>query len=427
MRQLFLLRWRREIPLHARIVAIVLAICLLLVGLDGFRTWQARRDVIAADKVETANLARSLAQHAHDNLYLVDVILSGFRERMEVNGLRPDQTGRLDHAIALRLRETPMLCGLAVLDAAGVRVVGDPDSADIVPIADRAALAYHGGHADRGIRVGEITRSCAGGQWSLTVSRRIDDRQGRFAGIIRARVSIALLHRYYGSFAIGKRGIISLVTLGGSIVVRTDDKNARIGTSITSGTIFPRISAGEAAGNFRSVSPIDGVTRLGSFRRVDDYPLCILVGHAQDEVLAAWRISAWLHMAVSIVASALLVLGGSRVASQVRIRQQAERRYRLLADNSSDAIVCIGLDGSRRYVSPALTVLTGWSIQEVLPPCAAEIIYSADRPGVAAMIPRLVAGAAQATICFRYICKDGSLLWVETRARLLQCDDGATR
>ncbi len=424
MRQLFLLRWRREIPLHARIVAIVLAICLLLVGLDGFRTWQARRDVIAADKVETANLARSLAQHAHDNLDVVGVILSGFRERMEVNGLQPDQTGRLDHAIALRLRETPMLCGLAVLDAAGVRVVGDPDSADIVPIADRAALAYHGGHADRGIRVGEITRSCAGGQWSLTVSRRIDDRQGRFAGIIRARVSIALLHRYYGSFAIGKRGIISLVTLGGSIVVRTDDKNARIGTSITSGTIFPRISAGEAAGNFRSVSPIDGVTRLGSFRRVDDYPLCILVGHAQDEVLAAWRISAWLHMAVSIVASALLVLGGSRVASQVRIRQQAERRYRLLADNSSDAIVCIGLDGSRRYVSPAFTVLTGWSVEEILAPCAADIIHPDDRPCVAAMIPPLLAGAAQATACFRYICRDGSLMWVETRARLLRCDDG---
>ncbi len=69
-------------------------------------------------------------------------------------------------------------------------------------------------------------------------------------------------------------------------------------------------------------------------------------------------------------------------------------------------------------------MLTGWSVEEVLPPCAAEIIHPDDRPHVAAMIRRLVAGAAQATICFRYICKDGSLLWVETRARLLRCDDG---
>ncbi len=249
MRRLFLRR-RREIPLHARIIAAVLAICLLLVGLDGCRTWQARGDVIAADKVETTNLARSLAQHAHDTLYVVDVILSGFRERMEVNGLRPDQTGRLDHAITLRLRETPMLCGLAVFDAAGVRVAGDQDPAGIVSVADRAALAHHGTQGDRSVWVGETTRSCAGGQWSLTVSRRIDDRQGRFAGIVRARVSIALLRRYYGSLAIGRRGMISLATLGGSIVARTDGGDASIGTSITSGTIFPRIRAGEAAGNF---------------------------------------------------------------------------------------------------------------------------------------------------------------------------------
>ena len=44
-------RWRRpEIPLHARIIGTVLAVCLLLLGLDLGRTWQARSDAIAADK-----------------------------------------------------------------------------------------------------------------------------------------------------------------------------------------------------------------------------------------------------------------------------------------------------------------------------------------------------------------------------------------
>ena len=423
MRRLFLHR-RRELPLHARIIAAVLAICLLLVGLDGCRTWQARRDVIAADKVETANLARSLAQHAHDTLYVADVILSGFRERIEVNGLRPDQVDRLDHAIALRLRETPMLCGLSMLDAAGLTVAGNPDSSGGVSIADRAALAYHAGDTDRGIRVGEVTRSCAGGHWGLTVSRRIDDRQGRFVGIVRARISVVLLRRYYDSFAVGARGVIALASLRGSLVARNENSEASIGTSVASGTVFRRISAGQAVGSFRSVSVVDGVTRLGSFRRVDGYPLFILVGHAQDEVLAAWRINAWLHMAISIIASALLVLVGRRVASQVRIRQRAERRYRLLADNSSDAIVCVGLDGIRRYVSPAFTVLTGWSAEEVVGQHGGDIIQPEDLPDVIAMFPQLTAGVPQTTACFRYICKDGSLLWMETRARLLRCDDG---
>ena len=33
---------RRRIPLHGRIIVAVLAVCLLLLVLDGWRTWQMR-------------------------------------------------------------------------------------------------------------------------------------------------------------------------------------------------------------------------------------------------------------------------------------------------------------------------------------------------------------------------------------------------
>ncbi len=427
MRQAFL-RWRRrEIPLHLRIIAAVLAVCLLLVGLDGGRTWQMRNDLIAADKVETANLARSLAQHAHDNLYVVDVILSKLREQIEAPGPEPEseRIDRLKLMVATRLRETPELCGLAVLDAAGGLVAGRQNAA--AAAADRADAADHRADADRGIHVGDATRSCDDGQWGLAVSRRIDDGHGRFAGIVQARISIGFLQSFYGRFEVGSHGVISLTTRRGSVVAHTDGTRARIGASASSGTIFRTIRAGGTAGSFRYVSSFDGIARLGSFRVVDGYPLFIVVGHSFHEVLADWRAGAWLHMTISLLASALLVLTGSRIAGQVRIRQQAERRYRLLAENSSDAIVCIGLDGKRRYVSPAFTVLTGWSAEEVIGQPAVDIVHPEDRPSNATLLPQLLAGAPQVTSCLRYVRKDGSLLWVEMRARLLRCDDGETQ
>ena len=425
MRLAFLSRRPRRIPLHARIIAAVVAVCVLVIGLDALRTWQMRDEIITADYAETANLARSLAQHAYDTLDIADVVLSGLREQVETDGLSPERAVRLERLIAMRLGEMPMLCGIGVFDAEGSRVVGERTAdGGAVSVRDRPYFEYHRTHADRDVHVGDPIRSRVDGQWSITVSRRIDDPHGRFAGVVRARIPVAFLREFYGTFAIGSQGVISLASTHGSLIARTGGFSANVGLNLSSGPVFRRIGAGERSGSFRFVSPIDGIVRLGSFRRVDKYPLYILVGHPLDRVLSGWRVIAWRHLAINLLISVVLAMAGSRVAGQVRIRQQVERRYRLLAENSSDAILCLALDGSRLYVSPAFAVLTGWSVEEVTGERSINIVHPDDQAAVSGAIPRLLAGAGQVTVCFRYICKDRSLLWVEGRARLLQCPDG---
>ncbi len=419
---------RRRISLHAGIISAVLAVCLLLLGLDGWSTWQASEAAIAADKVETANLARSLARHASDTLQVADVILSGLRERVEAEAPSPERTDRLERLIAMQVADVPALSGLAVFDAKGAKLAGERDAlVSVFGVEGRAYFEYHRTHADRGVRVGEPIRSRADGLWGITVSRRIDDPKGRFAGVVRARISTAFLQDFYRSFAVGSHGLISLISMQGIVVARTDATEMNTGANVSGGPVFRRIAAGQSSGSFRYVSPLDEVTRLGSFRRLDDYPLYIVVGHALDEVLAGWRADARRHLAASLFVSAVLALVGCRFAGQVRTRQRAECRYRLLAENSSDAIVCIGLDGSRRYVSPAFSRLTGWSFEEGVAEQSTDIIHPDDRPEYDRLAGLLASGSAQVTWCFRYICKDGSLLWVEARARLLEGIDGETQ
>ena len=192
--------------------------------------------------------------------------------------------------------------------------------------------------------------------------------------------------------------------------------------NVSSSPAFRMISAGQLSGSTFGVSPVDGVTRLGSFRKVDDYPIFVLVAHALDQVLADWRSDARLHLAISLLVSTVLVVAGSRFANQVRIRQRVEHRYRLLSENSSDAIECITLDGRRSYVSPAFTVLTGWSHDEAVTGEMGDIIHPDDKRLAAEVPRRLLAGSVQVTLCFRYIRKDGTPLWVEARARLLRGD-----
>lgn len=420
---------RRRIPLHVGIAAAVLAVCLLLVGLDGWRTWQARDAAIAADKIETANLARSLAQHAHDIVHVADMTVSGVRERVETDGVSLDRMGRLNRFIAMRMAEVPALRGLEVFDAAGDRVTGERDAeGHPVNVADRAYFEYHRTHADRGVHVGEVIRARGDGQWSIPVSRRLDAADGRFAGVAMARISVEFLQDFYRSFASGHDGLITLTSMKGIVVARSDEAGSSVGADISAGTIFREVAAGRPMGSFRYVSVLDGVTRLGSFRTLDDYPLFIIVAHGLDEVLAGWRADARLHLAVSLCVAAALAVAGRRFARQVRIGQRAERRYRLLAENSSDAIVCMGLDGSRRYASPAFTRLTGWSVEESLGERCDNIIHPDDRQILADVQSRLLSGAEdQVTSCLRYIRKDGSGVWVEGRARLLRDTNGDTQ
>ncbi len=418
----------RRIPLHVGIAAAVLTVCLLLVGLDGWRTWQARATAIADDKAETANLARSLAQHAHDIVHVADMTVSGVRERVEMDGVSPDRMDRLNRFIAMRMAEVPALRGLEVFDAAGDRVTGGRDAAGhAVNVADHPYFEYHRTHADRAMHVGDVIHARGDGQWSITVSRRIDAADGRFAGVATARISVAFLQDFYRSFVFGHDGLITLASMKGIVVARSDEAGSRVGADISAGTVFRGAATGRPTGSFRYVSVLDGIERLGSYHTIDGYPLFIIVAHGLDEVLADWRVDAWLHLAISLCAAAALGVAGHRFARQVRIGQRAERRYRLLAENSSDAIVCLGLDGSRRYASPAFTVLTGWSVEEGVCERWSDIVHPDDRPMLAGVAPRLLSGEAQVTSCFRYIRKDGSTVWVEGRARLLRDTNGDTQ
>ena len=422
------LRRGGHIPLHVRVIAAVLVMCLLLLSLDGWRTWQMRGTAIATDRMETANLARSLAQHAHDTLSTADLLVFALRERIEAGELSPERIAGLERLIAVRLPTVPALSGLAVFDATGTEIAGERDAAGRpLTDGDRAYFAHHRDNPDRGVFIGDAIRSRADGQWSITVSRRLDDSRGRFAGVVRARISATFLERFYGSFSIGSHGVITLISSRATVIARAGGTRA-IGTgaingmNVSSSPAFRRISAGQLSGSTFGRSPVDGVTRLGSFRKVDDYPIFVLVAHALDQVLAAWRADAALHLAVSLLVSTVLVVAGSRFARQVRIRQRAEQRYRLLSENSSDAIVCITLDGRRSYVSPAFTVLTGWNHDEAVAGEMADIIHPDDRQLAADVPRRLLAGPSQVTLCFRYIRRDGTPLWVEARARLLRGD-----
>jgi diguanylate cyclase (GGDEF)-like protein/PAS domain S-box-containing protein len=406
--------------LAADVIAFVGVLCLALSGLEGWHAWHARTLAIADDRVETSNLGRSLAQHAHDTVLAADTSLIGLRERIETDGLGPKSLARLRTLMQVQVASLPVLHGLFVFDAEGNGIANSlAEAGPVLNYADRSYFKAHRADPSRAVVIGNPVHSKTDGSWIITVSRRLDTPDGRFMGVVEATISIDFLQRFYATFDVGSEGALGLMTTSGILIARSPAAENTIGMDLSASPVFRSLVTAAATGSFEYRGAIDHVLRFGSYRRVEDYPLLVLVAHGQDEVLAGW----WTDTAIDIVgglaAMAALFLLGHRIVRQMRRREEAEQRYRLLADNSSDAIVCVTLDGRRLYVSPAFTELTGWSVAEALEQRWGASVHAEDQGRVLAMPNQLRTGTGQLTDRFRYLCRDGSVRWVEARLKLV--------
>ena len=129
---------RQRLSLHAGLIAASMTACTKSIGLDGWRTWQNCLRYINEAKVETANLAKSLAQHAHDEIAAADNAVLGVRNRMDGHrvGGKDRPRSRRDRE---RSKNLPGIQGLFIFDADG-NWVASPNAVT-PPASVRAALS----------------------------------------------------------------------------------------------------------------------------------------------------------------------------------------------------------------------------------------------------------------------------------------------
>lgn len=104
-------------------------------------------------------------------------------------------------------------------------------------------------------------------------------------------------------------------------------------------------------------------------------------------------------------------------AAEQRLRE-SEERFRLLASNATDIVTKCDLNGRFRYVSPAVTAVTGYTADEVVGRHALDFVHPDDRDRVEQEIRQALESAEVTQIEHRHIRKDGEIIWVQSRPRL---------
>ena len=163
------------------------------------------------------------------------------------------------------------------------------------------------------------------------------------------------------------------------------------------------------------------VTFIGGFATVS--------GHGPLAFDINGSISTKILMFQIFIVTTMLALYLTEVAMAKNARTQlgleaSEMRFRLLAEASRDVIVLAGLEGERKYVSPAATELLGWSQDELLSDDYVTITHPEDMLKFDKLLRDCRAGLETGALSYRCKRKDGTYLWLESNIRLFR--DAAT-
>ena len=97
-----------------------------------------------------------------------------------------------------------------------------------------------------------------------------------------------------------------------------------------------------------------------------------------------------------------------------RAIRESERRFRLLAENTTDVVIWSDLDTTRRYVSPAVESVLGYTPEELIGTKPTDFVHPDDAAPYGRLLDDLCQGAmANVVTTQRYGHKEGGFVWVE--------------
>lgn len=320
---------RPPTPLALRVAIFVTLVCAALVALDAWQLWRAREVQLRDTEVASANLAKSLGQHAYDTFKEADTVLVGLVERVENDGTEEHALARLHALLVRRVAELPQLHGLFVYDSTGAWIANSQTGAPAsLNNADREYFIYHRTHDGRVPHIGPPIQSKSTGEWIVTISRRVDHDDGSFGGVALATIRMDYFRRFYNSFDIGEKGAVFVAIDTGILLLRRPFDEHTLGKDISGLPLFSTYLPRGPVGTNTFTSRLDGVTRVNSHRRLTDYPLVVSAALSRDEALADWRKDVLFHgVALAVLVGGLGVLGW-RLMRQIAHRAAAEAELR---------------------------------------------------------------------------------------------------
>ena len=312
-----------------------------------------------------------LAEHTAQTVFAARVVLDTIADRVDQARIRDEADFRIrlstvefHQLLKDKIQGSPQL-DVATLVASNGDNINFSRSFPVtgINLAERDYFKAHRADPKLGVHISTAVRNKGNGKWTFYLSRRIENAQGHFLGLVLVGLSVQSITGVYDQVvqSLGDGAAVSLFRTDRTSLARSPQKDEVIGRQASaSGPAANFLAQGDLV---EQVVMVDserfstGVPelRINALRRVGGYPLVLALIVPESIFLADWRRAAWLIGVLSVlslgfVAAGLSVLTRSlareliqdQVLRQRPLAKRAERPHdvllRLVGQNIADTL-----------------------------------------------------------------------------------------
>lgn len=325
-------------------LALLLLVFAILGGVAAMQ-WQQHEEVLDDVGRDVENLGQVIEAQVRGNVEAVNITLTGLAEALPLlPGTRHPGDDDIHALLRSRLTMLPFVRAIWVTDAAGDMVHDTDRLPGKFNFSQRAYFAAQRGSPGLGFYLGPPIVN-AKGVWFMSASRRLQNIDGSFAGVVVAAIDPHYFDQFFATINVGKTGVVAMLTHESLLVARAPALAQRVGQVVGDMTPLRMALDQPAPPSLRRISPVDGVDRIFAYRQAGKLPLVIVVGRGVAEDLAAWRQASWAIALSALTLSALIAAMAYAVWRAMRRSEARTEDLAAVLDALPELMFEINLEG----------------------------------------------------------------------------------
>jgi len=317
-------RLQRRVMLSA-----IAAILILWVAVSSLLVLR-RQEAIDGQFQQNANLARAFEEQTLRVLEAANQATIHARDAFAAGNVEPGLLVRFANETGLAPK---IMAQLSWVDARGRLVASNLDtkakSASGMDLSDRDHIRVHLAPQalPEQVRLSEpdalyIGRPVLGKvskKWTIQLSRRIADAQGRVLGVVVASLDPTYFEEVFRRVDLGRKGGMTLV--GHDLVIRSrviGGEATKQGISLPTNSSFAQQALGKQEARLMGFGSVDGIDRLITSRKISNYPLYLLIAVGREEALTRWHDATVATLILSLLISLLIAGAAAGLISSLR-------------------------------------------------------------------------------------------------------------